>query len=112
MALINCDECNKEVSDKAETCPQCGAPIANALETKAAGSQIKTIQETSKKFKLHSIISGALFIIGTAWMTQLGDTPPGSTGSSLIAGLIAFSLMVIGFLWFIINQLRIWWHHK
>lgn len=27
MALINCGECNKEVSDKASACPSCGAPI-------------------------------------------------------------------------------------
>ncbi len=28
MALINCPECNNEVSDKAEICPKCGIPIA------------------------------------------------------------------------------------
>lgn len=27
MALINCPECNKEISDKAITCPHCGNPI-------------------------------------------------------------------------------------
>ena len=27
MALINCKECGHEVSKKAETCPNCGAPI-------------------------------------------------------------------------------------
>jgi hypothetical protein len=27
MALINCTECNKEISDKAQTCPGCGAPV-------------------------------------------------------------------------------------
>jgi DNA-directed RNA polymerase subunit RPC12/RpoP len=27
MALINCSECNKDVSDKAEFCPNCGNPI-------------------------------------------------------------------------------------
>lgn len=30
MALINCGECNKEVSDKAVSCPNCGAPIQGA----------------------------------------------------------------------------------
>ena len=50
MALINCSECNQEVSDKAESCPKCGAPIATAQETKITGTQVKTIQETSKKF--------------------------------------------------------------
>ncbi|WP_275098315.1 zinc-ribbon domain-containing protein [Sedimenticola hydrogenitrophicus] len=27
MALVNCEECNKEVSDKAASCPNCGAPL-------------------------------------------------------------------------------------
>jgi len=27
MALINCPECNKEISDKATTCPHCGCPL-------------------------------------------------------------------------------------
>ena len=28
MALINCPECNREVSDKARSCPSCGCPIS------------------------------------------------------------------------------------
>ncbi|MCC5794665.1 MAG: zinc ribbon domain-containing protein [Chromatiales bacterium] len=28
MALIDCEECGREVSDKARSCPGCGAPIA------------------------------------------------------------------------------------
>ncbi|HCO6890821.1 TPA: zinc-ribbon domain-containing protein [Escherichia coli] len=27
MALINCNECGKEISDKASSCPQCGSPV-------------------------------------------------------------------------------------
>lgn len=27
MALINCPECGKEISDKANTCPNCGCPL-------------------------------------------------------------------------------------
>ena len=27
--LIKCSECRKEVSDKANTCPNCGAPTSN-----------------------------------------------------------------------------------
>ena len=30
MALITCPDCNKDVSDRAEKCLNCGAPIANA----------------------------------------------------------------------------------
>lgn len=27
MALVNCHECNMQVSDSARTCPNCGAPV-------------------------------------------------------------------------------------
>lgn len=27
MALIKCQECGKEISNKANTCPNCGCPI-------------------------------------------------------------------------------------
>lgn len=29
MALINCKECDKEFSDKAQACPNCGCPLEN-----------------------------------------------------------------------------------
>ncbi len=33
MALINCPECNREVSDQAEACPRCAFPIAKKSMT-------------------------------------------------------------------------------
>ncbi len=32
MALIKCTECENDVSDKANACPRCGAPIQNSIE--------------------------------------------------------------------------------
>lgn len=31
MALIECPECNKEISDKANSCPNCGCPIIELI---------------------------------------------------------------------------------
>jgi len=36
MALINCPECKKEISDMAESCPNCGFPIAKKAALKPA----------------------------------------------------------------------------
>ena len=40
MALINCGECHKEVSDKASTCPSCGAPIRGVNEKQSPWDSI------------------------------------------------------------------------
>ena len=32
MTLIKCEECGKEISDKAATCPHCGAPTVKSEE--------------------------------------------------------------------------------
>ena len=46
MALINCPECNHNVSDKAETCPHCGVK----LQVESTPNQIRT--NTMDKGKL------------------------------------------------------------
>lgn len=44
MALINCPECGKEISDNAEKCIHCGCPI------KAHAEQGKVIFQTSNDY--------------------------------------------------------------
>ena len=46
MALINCPECNREVSDKAEVCLNCGFGVAKYVERQ---NKIAKIQEEAEK---------------------------------------------------------------
>ena len=39
MALIECKECSKQVSDSAVSCPNCGAPVATVYVAPVAASQ-------------------------------------------------------------------------
>ena len=57
--LIKCNECGKEVSDKANTCPNCGAPIKED-EIKR---EIKTGIKVSKKLATILIIALSLIVI-------------------------------------------------
>ena len=36
MALVNCKECGKQVSDKAVACPNCGAPVSGRSQPATA----------------------------------------------------------------------------
>lgn len=108
MALINCDECNHKVSDKAAVCSACGSPVSTAKETSAAGAQIKTVQEINKRFKLHSQLSASLFIVGLSWIVVWSGIPNLQGERSSVPGY----LMLGGLIWYIVNRFRIWWHYK
>jgi len=60
MALIKCSECSKEISDKAESCPNCGNPNEiQHLATKEAERATLSAKLTEDKF--YNII-GAIVI--------------------------------------------------
>lgn len=108
MALISCPECNNQVSSTAATCPQCGAPIAEAVGSKAAGTPLTTVQETSKKLKIHIIFSSIVFWVGVIWLfVGINDAKQGAGQP-----VIPVSLLFVGLVWYMVTKFRIWWHHK
>ncbi|MGB1800466.1 MAG: zinc-ribbon domain-containing protein [Gammaproteobacteria bacterium] len=104
MPLINCPDCEAEISSNAQTCIKCGAPIAQAYEQNAAGVPLLTIQETSKKLKLQIVLSSLLFWIGllALMMVVAAEEEPVLSSMAIAVGLI----------WYLITRIRIWWHHK
>ena len=48
MALINCPECNAQISDAATACPQCGAPLTKPAtdNSQPTGNNIPECPET------------------------------------------------------------------
>jgi hypothetical protein len=62
MALINCPECRREVSDKAPMCPNCGAPIASPAA--APPTMFASMQpEPSKKKNVSCLSAGCLILL-------------------------------------------------
>lgn len=104
MALVKCPECSTQVSTAASACPKCGAPIA----TPGIGTPLSTIQQTSKRLKVHIIFSSLAFWIGLIWLLIVinSDNPPPNSSP------IPVLLILIGLVWFLITKFRIWWHHK
>ncbi|MBT5469954.1 MAG: hypothetical protein HOK41_05080 [Nitrospina sp.] len=58
MALVNCRECEKEVSDQAETCPHCGIDSPKFEEEKKYTLADKIL---GKKISEHSLFYGISF---------------------------------------------------
>lgn len=49
MALIKCGECSSEVSDKAKTCPNCGAPVIALIRCTECSNEISNNAKTCPK---------------------------------------------------------------
>ena len=89
MALINCPECGKEISDKAIACPNCGCPVNN--------SNITDTQDMSALWT--DIVSPSSPQVNTAQPTvmptyNIADTPKSSkkkTHSTLSCIACAFA---------------------
>ena len=55
MALIQCPECNREISDQAKACPHCGCPVKKKV--------IKADEQTQKNNRIFAWILGAAVLV-------------------------------------------------
>lgn len=108
MALINCPECNKQISDRAAACPVCACPIAaqpTAAATAVPGPKVQTIEATGKKWKGIQLIS--TIVLGfslIALFATMGETDGTDGLWALLAMVSLFALAYARF--------GAWWHHK
>lgn len=92
MALIKCDECGKEISDKAKACPNCGCPIdeknevTTELKKDSVASERKNRREKrDKKEKKHIF---AWFMCISTFYTAFSSKSFGSFILLALAGII------------------------
>lgn len=82
MALVQCGECNAQMSDKATACPQCGAPNPRVPPPAPTPSTIVPNQPAPAKKNggCGSVVLGLIaLIVLVAWL--LPDTPRTTSGT-------------------------------
>ena len=97
MALINCAECGREVSDQAAACPHCGYPLKAAEKGRTGTKAIKKIGPAQKALLLlvTAAVAGALIWNGG----QDDPTPPpavSADGSQIPAARVAEYIQKLG----------------
>lgn len=88
MALIQCPECKREVSDEVSSCPFCGKPRSQA-------KIVVTIEQTSKKWKALTLISILTIVASIFVISEIGP----------IGLLLTFLGLILSF----ISRLGTWW---
>lgn len=56
MSMINCPECGKEISDKAEKCPNCGCPSSEWIKETDENDLEKVVKEITEKYNENETI--------------------------------------------------------
>lgn len=111
MALKKCPECSKQVSDKAESCPHCGYPIAGKSDI-VGNRRVRTIEKTAKTYKGQILLASLLLIGGMVYTfvsrRGLASNPADPAFTHLVVGVI---VTVVAGGWLILAKLAAWWHH-
>lgn len=86
MALINCKECNQQISDQAPTCPSCGCPVVSHGSVQSTG------------------IAGYSSTTPPVYQKLPPPQPKVKPKAGIVFNTI-FWLIIAGLLWFIIDEI-------
>lgn len=101
MALTDCPSCGKKISDKAVTCQHCGFGVKGASSDDIARKQHIKRYKKLASLQNQSLVATFIVIAGFGFM-YWGAVKSGDTQHNLAIGSI-----IIGFLWYVINRVRI-----
>lgn len=96
MALIKCEDCGKEFSDKANACPNCGCPYEKEIKKSKMKKYDDLTQEEKVKVNQYRISSHQ-------WWIQSRAASLGSVGIGLLL-IIIFIITLVDY-YFIIGLL-------
>jgi len=100
MAIINCPQCAKSISDKHKECPHCNLDMTNMSEEKLQSlGKIKHLKN-SQTLMTHQFVAMLLFLAGCFSYYTLEDKESPQF-------VLAQASIVVGFLWYIVNRIRI-----
>ncbi len=103
MALIKCPDCAHEVSDQAAACPHCAMPMT---KEPVWGSEVQTIEKTSKKLKGWQLGCYGVFVVAIITMFVGGACESTAT---VVVGLVLFFASAVGIG---IVKMKIYWEHQ
>jgi hypothetical protein len=75
MALIECSECSRQVSDKAPACPGCGAPVSRARAVVPEVSRIQPAATPRKRSQWFWPLVAGLVALGVLMYRNVANSP-------------------------------------
>jgi hypothetical protein len=105
MAIINCSECGRAVSDKAQACIGCGAPLAREDPRSVfnrAPVYTMTPPPTPAQLRWRLALSSLTLVLGVLAADASGRHAVGSRLAATLAAL----LLIVGLCWFLVAAVQ------
>lgn len=101
MAVINCPNCKKKISDKAKSCSHCEIDLSKVDASQIASMKKLSKIDQSQKLMNHSFIAMLLFCGGFLFL-YWQDAQQGTWQYFTSIGTA-----VVGFIWYIATRIRL-----
>lgn len=106
MALIECPECGRDVSDQAAACPHCGYPLRQAMGAERRPRkqefehEVRSVKRAEPEGRLRRLrrMAVGLALAGLAFLAV--GAPAAVTVVSVVAGLLLYAYV----------RIAAWWH--
>lgn len=102
MALITCSECGRAVSNKANVCIGCGAPLTLSSGVDGVPKRSKAPRPTRAQIKRSALSSLAMLVFGVVWAGILDSR----SGANRLASFGAAMLIIGGLCWFLVTLIH------
>lgn len=110
MPLIPCPDCEREISNRAPSCPHCGCPIASQAKGRAESDRVSartvTTQGTGKGLKVLVLVGWLLMLTGIVFGGLVLGSADGSDDF-----LVPLAMFVVGFVIYLVGRIRTWYEH-
>ena len=111
MALIKCPECEREVSDQAQSCPNCGYPLRKQPPPVPPTGEVQTVEATGKMWKALQLIGVVLVCIGVvSCMVSYYSVAPTELGAGPVS-ISSALFFLAGLACMVVGRVGAWWYH-
>jgi hypothetical protein len=97
VALVHCQECGREVSDRAVSCPGCGFPLKGSVQPGGEGGPGRWLGYEYKSSKTIMGMPLVHIVYGPAWATGLRPARGFIAIGNIAIGVVAIGGFAVGF---------------
>ena len=102
MAMVQCSECGRAISERASHCVGCGAPTARLSGMDWLPARSSSPDLSPRQLWLRGTLAAAMLVGGAIWAGAIDHHP----GAGRVRATLAALLLITGLCWLVVTLLQ------